>query len=149
LPTVAWAKTFTEEAMAEERPSILTGGFRDRDSAELAYASLLMSDETRNRHFANDPRRTELGTRATGGMGARAVAGGGLGALLVGPAASGIAVPSLPIIAMGALAAALLAYATVVRTGRVLRNARPDEPADERADATAGDGSGLEPERRM
>jgi hypothetical protein len=116
--------------MAEERPSILTGRFRDRDSAELAYASLLMSDETRNRQFANDPRRTELGARAAGGMGARAVAGGGLGALPAGPAASGIAVPSLPIIALGTLAAALLACATVVWTGRVLRNATPDEPAD-------------------
>jgi hypothetical protein len=114
--------------MAEERPSILTGRFRDRDSAELAYASLLMSDETRNRQFANDPRRTALGTRATEGMGARAVAGGGLGALPAGLAASGMTVPGLPIIAMGALAAALLAYATVVRRG--LRRATPDEPAD-------------------
>ena len=63
--------------MADERPSIMTGLFRDRDSAERAYGtlssrgygkddvSLLMSEETRNRHFPKtDSPRTELGTRA-------------------------------------------------------------------------------------
>ena len=110
--------------MADERPSIMTGLFRDRDSAERAYdtltsrgygrddVSLLMSDDTRKRHFSNDPRRTELGTKAAEGMGIGAVTGGGLGALLAGLAASGIAVPGLPIIAMGTLAAALTGAAT-------------------------------------
>ena len=57
------------------QPSIMTGLFRDRDSAERAYGktplsrgdgrddvSLLMSEETRKRHF-NDPdaARTDLG----------------------------------------------------------------------------------------
>ena len=85
--------------MAAEQPIMMTGMFRDRDSAERAWnalasrgygrddVSLLMSDETR-------------------------VAGGGLGALLAGLAASGIAVPGLPIIAMGTLAAALTGAAT-------------------------------------
>jgi hypothetical protein len=45
-------------------------------------------------------------------MGVGAVAGGGLGALLAGLAAAGIAVPGLPIIAMGTLAAALTGAAT-------------------------------------
>ena len=111
--------------MPEERPVILTGLFRDRDSAERAYGSLtnrgygrddvslLMSDETRTRHFATpDARRSELGTKAAEGMGVGAVAGGGLGALFAGLAAAGIAVPGLPIIAMGALAAALTGAAT-------------------------------------
>jgi hypothetical protein len=106
--------------MAEERPGMITGLFRDRDSAERAYGtlgsrgygrddvSLLMSDETRKRHFDNpEARRTDLGTKAAEGMGVGAVAGGGIGAVLAGLAASGIAVPGLPIIAMGALAAAL------------------------------------------
>jgi hypothetical protein len=97
--------------MAEECPSILGLG-RDRDSAELAYARLLMSDEARNRHFTNDPRRTELGTRATEGVGARAVAVGGLGALSAGLAASGMAVPGLPILAKGTLAAVLTGAVT-------------------------------------
>jgi len=106
--------------MPEEHPLILTGLFRDRDSAERAYGSLvnrgydrddvslLMSDETRKRHFGDsEARRSDLGTKAAEGAGVGAVAGGGLGALLAGLAAAGIAVPGLPIIAMGALAAAL------------------------------------------
>jgi hypothetical protein len=120
--------------MAFEQPSIMmTGLFRDRDSAERAWdalasrgygrddVSLLMSDETRKRHFSNaDPRRTDLGTRAAEGMGAGAVAGGGLGALLAGLAASGIAVPGLPIIAMGTLAAALTGAATGGTVGALI-----------------------------
>ena len=119
--------------MPEEHPLILTGLFRDRDSAERAYGSLvnrgygrddvslLMSDETRTRHFATpDARQSDLGTRAAEGMGAGAVAGGGLGALLAGFAASGIAVPGLPIIAMGTLAAALTGAATGGAIGALL-----------------------------
>jgi len=111
--------------MPEERVLILTGLFRDRDSAERAYrslvdrgygrddVSLLMSDDARQRHFGNpETRRTDLGSKAAEGMGLGAVAGGGLGALLAGLAASGIAVPGLPIIAMGAVAAALTGAVT-------------------------------------
>jgi len=103
-----------------ESSRIMTGMFRDRDSAERAYGtlttrgyskddvSLLMSKEARDRYFSkNDPARTELGTKAAEGAGIGAVTGGGLGALLAGLAAAGIAVPGLPIIAMGTLAAAL------------------------------------------
>lgn len=111
--------------MAGDRQTIMTGLFRDRDSAERAYGtltsrgygsdevSLLMSDDTRQRLFSGtEDRRTELGTKAAQGAGAGALAGGGLGALLAGLAASGIAVPGLPIIAMGALAAALTGATT-------------------------------------
>jgi hypothetical protein len=87
--------------MPEERPLILTGLFHDRDSAERAYGSLvgrgygrddvslLMSDETRKRHFANpEAQRSDLGTKAAEGMGVGAVTGGGIGALLAGLAVS-------------------------------------------------------------
>jgi len=106
--------------MAEDRHPIMTGLFRDRDSAERAYralegrgygrddVSLLMSEATRRRHFGHEEsQRSDLGTKAAEGMGAGAVVGGGLGAVLAGLAASGVAVPGLPIIAMGTLAAAL------------------------------------------
>ncbi len=119
--------------MADERPSIMTGLFRDRDSAERAYrtlssrgygkddVSLLMSEETRNRHFPKtDSARTELGTKAAEGAGVGAVAGGGLGALLAGLAAAGIAVPGLPIIAMGTLAAALTGAGTGGALGAIV-----------------------------
>ena len=66
-----------------------------------------MSDEARNRHFPKTVVTTELGSKAAEGAGIGAVAGGGLGALLLGLAAAGFAVPGLPIIAMGPLAAAL------------------------------------------
>jgi hypothetical protein len=117
--------------MADERPTMMTGLFRDRDSAERAYGtltsrgygrddvSLLMSDDTRKRHFdSND--RSDLGTKAAQGAGIGAATGGGLGALLAGLAASGIAVPGLPIIAMGALAAALTGAGTGGALGAII-----------------------------
>ena len=104
--------------MATDR--LLTGMFRDRESAERAYAcmksrgytdkdlSLLMSNDTRNRYFPRDAEtKTELGTKAAEGAGIGAAAGAGLGALLIGLAATGIAIPLVPIIAMGPLAAAV------------------------------------------
>jgi len=117
--------------MATDR--LLTGMFRDRESAERAYAcmksrgytdkdlSLLMSNDTRNRYFPRDAEtKTELGTKAAEGAGIGAVAGGGLGALLAGLAAAGIAVPVLPIIAMGPLAAAMAGGATGGALGAIV-----------------------------
>ena len=88
---------------------LMTGMFRDRESAERAYecvtsrgytdkdVSLLMSDDTRTRCFPRDAvAKTELGTKAAEGAGIGAVAGAGIGALLVGLAAAGIAVPACP-----------------------------------------------------
>ena len=105
--------------MADRSDRMMTGLFRDRESAERAYecvttrgytnkdVSLLMSDDTRTRCFPrNEPVKTELGTKAAEGAGVGAVTGAGIGALLVGLAAAGIAVPGLPIIAAGPLAAA-------------------------------------------
>ena len=111
--------------MANRSDEIMTGMFRDRASAERGYeclrsrgytdrdVSLLMSEDTRNRHFPKeDSRKSELGTKAAEGAGIGAVTGGGLGALLLGLAAAGIAVPGLPIIAMGPLAAAFTGAGT-------------------------------------
>ena len=93
--------------MATERSDrLMTGMFRDREAAERAYecvtsrgytdkdVSLLMSDETRTRCFPREAvTKTELGTKAAEGAGIGGVAGAGIGALLVGLAAAGIAVP--------------------------------------------------------
>ena len=111
--------------MAHEDPRLMTGLFRDRTTAERAYesaltrgytkddVSLLMSQDARDRHFPKgEATRTELGTKAAEGAGLGAVTGGGLGAVLAGLAAAGIAVPGLPIIAMGTLAAALTGAVT-------------------------------------
>jgi|SRR6185503_15595798 hypothetical protein len=99
---------------------LMTGLFPDRDSAERAYnaamgcgyrpneMSVLMSDETRKRHFPKGKEPdSELGTKAAEGAGIGAVSGGTLGALLLGLSAAGFAIPGLPIIALGPLAAAL------------------------------------------
>ena len=141
--------------MADDRRTIMTGLFRDRDSAERAYGtltsrgygsddvSLLMSDDTRRRLFsADENRRTELGTKAAQGAGAGAVAGGGLGALLAGLAASGIAMIGRPGTggAIGAIIGGLIGYGIPedrarlydrgVREGGIVMGVTPRSPQD-------------------
>jgi hypothetical protein len=117
---------------AERSRQIMTGMFRDREAAERAYGclasrgygkddvSLLMSDEARNRHFPKTTATTELGSKAAEGAGVGAAAGGGLGALLLGMAAAGFAIPGLPILAMGPLAAALTGAGTGGAVGALI-----------------------------
>ena len=97
------------------------GLFNDRDSAERAYRSLsdrgyttddvsvLMSDETRNRHFGEGTPDTELGSKALEGAGAGSAIGGTIGAIIGGIAAIGtnVVLPGLGLIVAGPLAAAL------------------------------------------
>jgi len=119
--------------VADDHSKHMTGLFRDREAAERAYGcltnrgyagsdvSLLMTDETRQRCFPRtEEHTTELGSKAAKGAGVGAVAGGGLGALLVGLAAAGFAVPGLPIIAMGPLAAAFAGGATGGTLGAIV-----------------------------
>ena len=112
-------------ASASRRSGLMTGMFRDRESAERAYGSLtargytsddvtlLMSDEARRRHFGEGTRDTELGTKAAEGAGVGAAVGGTLGAVLAALAAAGtIALPGIGLLAMGPIAAALAGAAT-------------------------------------
>lgn len=107
--------------MAEKNP-YLTGMFPDRDSAERAYQgvvdrgykqddiNLVMSDETRTKHFGNeDGRTTELGNNAAEGAGVGAGIGGTVGAIAAAIAALGtsIIVPGLGLVVAGPIAAAL------------------------------------------
>jgi hypothetical protein len=109
------------EGTARERESrMMTGLFRDRESAEGAYRSLssrgygkddvnlLMSDDTRKKYFADDD-DSELGTKAWEGAGKGAAIGGGVGATLAAIAAVGttLALPGLGLLIAGPLAAAL------------------------------------------
>jgi uncharacterized protein YjbJ (UPF0337 family) len=101
--------------------SMVTGLFRDRDSAESAYrslsdrgygkddVSLLMSEETRDRHFKDDDRDTELGSKALEGAGVGSAIGGTVGGLLGAIAAIGTTVllPGLGLAIAGPLAAGL------------------------------------------
>jgi hypothetical protein len=101
--------------------STTSGIFRDRSSAERAYQSLhergyskddvhlMMSDETRDRHFANNDEHTELGDKALEGAGVGSAIGGTAGAIIGAIAAIGtsVALPGLGLIIAGPLAAAL------------------------------------------
>jgi hypothetical protein len=104
-----------------ERSKVVTGMFRDRESAERAYQSvtsrgydtddinLLMSDDTRKKHFSSqDHPDTELGNKALEGAGAGAGIGGTVGAILAVIGAAGtLAIPGLNIVAAGPIVAAL------------------------------------------
>jgi len=100
---------------------VLTGMFKDRESAERAYSSLesrgysrndvnlMMSDETRNRHFGEGSGDSELGSKALEGAGIGSAIGGTLGAIIGGIAAIGTSVllPGLGLIIAGPLAATI------------------------------------------
>jgi len=100
---------------------LVTGLFPDRASAEAAYNSVsergygkddvdvVMSDDTRNRHFATAGTETELGNKAAEGAGIGGAIGGTLGAIAAAVAAVGtsVAIPGLGLVVAGPLAAAL------------------------------------------
>ncbi len=111
----------------------LTGTFKDRASAESAYNSLasrgytkddvnlLMSDDTRSRHFADDA-DSALGSKAMEGAGTGGAIGGTIGAVLAAIAAVGtsIAIPGLGLVVAGPLAAALAGAGAGGLTGGVI-----------------------------
>ena len=115
---------------------MLTGLFRDRDSAERAYQSIsdrgysrddvnvVMSDDTRKRHFSGDAggRETELGTKAAEGAGIGGAIGGSLGAIAAAIAAVGttIALPGLGLVIAGPLAAAIAGAGAGAATGGIV-----------------------------
>ena len=102
--------------------TMVTGLFRDRESAERAYQSLsdrgyssdeinlIMADETRDKYFSdNSGSQTELGTKAAEGAGVGGAIGGTIGAIAAAIAAVGtsIAIPGLGLVVAGPIAAAL------------------------------------------
>ena len=100
---------------------MITGMFNDRESAENAYRALesrgytkddvniLMSDETRKKHFSKDGPKTDLGNKAMEGAGKGSAIGGTLGAIVGAVAAIGtsVLIPGLGLIVAGPLAAGL------------------------------------------
>ena len=113
---------------------MVTGLFRDRESAERAYGSmtkrgygqddvnLVMSDETRRKHFAVDDRETELGSKALEGAGTGAAIGGAVGATLAAIAAIGttLALPGLGLLVAGPIAAGLAGAGAGGATGGLI-----------------------------
>jgi len=104
---------------ADTRDRMLTGMFADRASTENAYdtlhkrgytkddINLVMTDETRNKHFSKG--ETEVGTKAMEGAGTGSAIGGVIGATVGVIAAIGtsILIPGLGLIVAGPIAAGL------------------------------------------
>lgn len=100
---------------------VVSGLFNDRESTERAYSSLssrgyskddvnlLMSDDTRNKHFGEGTADTELGSKALEGAGTGSAIGGTLGAIIGGIAAIGtnVLLPGLGLVVAGPIVAAL------------------------------------------
>jgi len=122
--------------MSNTKP-LVTGLFRDRDSAERAYQSvsergydrndvnLVMSDETRQRHFVTGTtagRQTELGSKAAEGAGVGGAIGGTVGAIAAAIAAVGttLAIPGLGLVIAGPLAAAVAGAGAGAATGGIV-----------------------------
>jgi hypothetical protein len=115
---------------------MVTGLFRDRDSAERAYQSLsdrgysrddvnlVMSDETRKKHFSGTTTgtTTELGNKAAEGAGIGGAIGGTLGAIAAAIAAVGtsLVLPGAGLVVAGPLAAALAGGGAGAATGGLL-----------------------------
>jgi hypothetical protein len=112
---------------------MLTGLFSDRERAEHAFhelksrgykaddIDLLMSDETRRKHFAYEE-ETELGNKALEGAGTGAAIGGTIGASLAAIAAIGttLALPGLGLLVAGPIAAALAGAGAGGATGGLI-----------------------------
>jgi hypothetical protein len=114
---------------------MVTGLFRDRESAERAYGSLntrgynnddfniVMSDETRNKHFNADDKNTgDLDTKAWEGAGKGATIGGLTGGTLAALAAIGttVALPGIGLLVAGPIAAALAGAGAGAATGGLI-----------------------------
>jgi hypothetical protein len=130
----AWAGE-TGAVGSRDNSGLLTGLFRDRESAEMAYRSatergydhkdlnLVMSDETRARHFSGaNSTETELGTKAAEGAGIGGAIGGTLGAIAAAIAAVGtsIVLPGLGLVVAGPIVAALAGAGAGGATGGLL-----------------------------
>jgi len=122
------------ENNAANNNRMMTGMFRDRESAENAYNSLhsrgyahddinlMMSDDTRKKHFENSDVDTELGNKALEGAGTGSAIGGTAGAIIGAIAAIGtaVALPGLGLIVAGPLAAGLAGAGAGGLTGGIV-----------------------------
>ncbi|MCU0759101.1 MAG: general stress protein [Steroidobacteraceae bacterium] len=133
--------TRTTTSGGASRPAIpneqgmMTGLFKDRDSAIAAYESLksrgytdddinvVMSEDTRKQHFSGGSGvQTEIGNKAAKGAGVGGALGGTVGAVAAGIAAVGtsIAIPGLGLVVAGPIAAALAGAGAGGAAGSIL-----------------------------
>lgn len=113
---------------------MLTGMFADRESAENAFNSLhergysnddinlVMSDETRKKHFSGDEQETEIGTKAAEGAGKGSAIGGTVGAIagVIAALGTSLVIPGLGIVIAGPIAAGLAGAGAGGLTGGII-----------------------------
>ncbi|WP_203226847.1 hypothetical protein [Confluentibacter flavum] len=113
---------------------MLTGMFRDRESTENAYntlqergytkddINLVMSDETREKHFSGDVEDTEIGTKAAEGAGKGSAIGGTVGAIagVIAAIGTSLVIPGLGIVIAGPIAAGLAGAGAGGLTGGII-----------------------------
>ncbi len=113
---------------------MLTGMFRDRESTENAYnalhergyskedINLIMSEETRKKHFSDNVKETEIGSKAAEGAGKGSAIGGTVGAIagVVLALGTSLVIPGLGIIIAGPIAAGLAGAGAGGLTGGII-----------------------------
>lgn len=113
---------------------MLTGMFRDRNSAENAYNSmddrgyepdeinLVMSKDTHDKYFSEDKEETELGNKAAAGTGTGSAIGGVVGAItgILAAIGTSIVIPGLGIVVAGPVAAGLAGAGAGGITGGII-----------------------------
>ncbi|HYP52800.1 MAG TPA: YsnF/AvaK domain-containing protein [Pyrinomonadaceae bacterium] len=123
----------TSTGATRGRSEIVTGMFKDRESAERAYNSLaergysrdeinvIMSDETRNKYYPEGERDadSDFDSKALEGTGTGAAIGGTAGAIIGAIAAIGtsLAIPGLGLVVAGPIAGALVGAGAGGATG--------------------------------
>jgi hypothetical protein len=131
---------------------IVTGTFRDRESAERGYNAIaargyknddihvLMTDDTRKRLF-KDGKDTKMGNKALEGAGVGGAVGGAVGATAVGlaAAATSLAIPGLGLLIAGPLAGALAGGAAGATAGGLIGTLVGAGIPEERAKAYEAD----------
>jgi hypothetical protein len=118
----------------ENNTRVVTSMYPDRESAERGYATIqsrgytpadttvLMSDATRDKHFAHREVKTELGSKALEGAGTGSAIGTTLGAAVGAIAAIGtnLILPGLGLVIAGPLAAGLAGAGAGAAAGGII-----------------------------
>ena len=123
-----------ENYKPEYRNDYVSKVFNTREDADRAYNDLttrgysqddinvMMSDETRNRHFTDVDHDTALGDKVADNAGTGSLIGGGIGAVVGAIAAIGsnVLLPGLGLIVAGPLAAGLAGAGAGAATGGLI-----------------------------
>lgn len=125
-------KRSTDEMKSEG--TMLTGMFADRESTEKAYnalhekgytkddINLVMSDETRKKHFGGELKDTEIGSKAAEGAGKGSAIGGTIGAIagVIAAIGTSLVIPGLGLVVAGPIAAGLAGAGAGGITGGII-----------------------------